>query len=97
MTQNIDQCVLKNPGVGRNIDLSDNSSKTREILSPNEILKHRNVYSLPETNILSLKWLQSLRGPTHRILLQQSQTKHQGKYVTLGQNMVSLMENSCWF
>lgn len=52
MTQNIDQCVLKIPGVGRNIDLSDNSSKTREILSPNEILKHRNVYSLPETNIL---------------------------------------------
>lgn len=52
MTQNIDQCVLKNPGVGRNIDLSDNSSKTREILSPNEILKHRNVYSLLETNIL---------------------------------------------
>lgn len=43
---------FKNPGVGRNIDLSDNSSKTREILSPNEILKHRNVYSLPETNIL---------------------------------------------
>lgn len=88
MTQNIDQCVLKNPGVGRNIDLSEDSSKTREILSPNEILKHRNVYSLPETNILFVE-VTEFKGTYSQLLLQQSQTKHKGKYVTLGQNLVS--------
>lgn len=52
MTQNIDQCVLKTQAWEEILTSLTTHRKTREILSPNEILKHRNVYSLPETNIL---------------------------------------------
>lgn len=88
--------VKKNPGVGRNIDLSSNNHQKRGKLSvPVRSSNIAKCTVCQKQTFCSLK--REFKGTYSQDIVTTMQTKRQGKYVTLGQNSVSLMENSCWF